>query len=83
MNVCRSCKAPIVWAKTVELRSIPLDATADGSLVVFGDGNLADTGRRAPGGAKTTMVVRYVDAGEGRYRSHFASCPDSSNWRKR
>lgn len=74
---CRSCQAPIVWAKTTPGdRSIPLDANDDGTAMVVDNGNLVlvDDPERT--------VVRYVKAGEGRYQTHFASCPQAAEHRR-
>jgi hypothetical protein len=88
MSRCRSCKAPVVWARTTKGRSIPLDADDMGgweSPERFDDGNLRPTGDRArTAGGQTVMVVEVVPPEtEGRhYRSHFTSCPDVDDWRK-
>jgi len=86
MSQCRSCKAPVVWARTTHGRSVPLDAEDMGGWEAplhVDDGNLKPTGDRVPAGAgQTVMVVRYVRAGEGDLRTHFATCPDASSWRK-
>jgi hypothetical protein len=79
MSECRSCHALITWAVTVDGKRMPLDynATDDGTLVVV---RHTDTG---------TPVVRVVSPVDGvpshpsRYRSHFATCPDAGDWRKR
>lgn len=71
MTTCRTCNAPIRWARTAQGKAIPLDPEACplGNLeFIAGD------------------VVRYVqpDANApGRYRSHFSSCPQASQHRKR
>jgi hypothetical protein len=75
MSVCRSCGAPVVWAKTTARHPIPLNPEPSEA------GNLAycDAG-----------VVEYVggprslfDSDERpRYVSHFATCPDAPDWRK-
>jgi hypothetical protein len=87
MTACRSCHAPIVWARTTTGKSIPVDAEDMGgwtSPTRFDDGNLRPTGERVPSkGGATTMVVEVVTPGSGRfYRSHFASCPDALSWRR-
>jgi hypothetical protein len=71
MAECRSCGATITWAVTESGRRIPLDAQQ--SL----DGNMSEVDRLADG----TMVVAVV--AEGLYRSHFATCPQADDWRRK
>ena len=73
MPACRSCGAPIEWAKWSDTgKPIPLDV---GEVK---NGNLAVVGER---------VHRYTDTDARLHRerrqSHFASCPDSDDWRRR
>jgi len=87
MSRCRSCNAPIVWARTTNGKAIPVDAEDMGgwtSPTRFDDGNLHPTGERVRAtGDQTVMVVEHVPAGTGRYyRSHFTSCPDAADWRR-
>lgn len=88
MSTCRSCQARIVWAKTAgNRRSIPLDAELKrGQLVPaeFDNGNLRNTNGVAMGhGGEVVPVVEYVAPGPGLWRSHFASCPNSAQHRRR
>jgi hypothetical protein len=78
---CRSCKAPIRWAVTVEHnRPIPLDADP------HPDGNIRLVAAHDRGGAPRAMVIaadaREQLAGE-LYRSHFATCPFADEHRRR
>jgi hypothetical protein len=63
---CRSCGAAILWVKTRNGKSMPLDAEPcpDGTLVP------ADDGR----------ATSYTGP---RYKSHFATCPNAMQLRKR
>lgn len=78
MSACRSCGAPIEWARLRKTgRLIPLNPASDPS------GNLARIGRREAG----AMVVEYVKPGQVhrdplRFTSHFATCPDADEHRK-
>lgn len=86
---CKSCHAPIVWAKTEAKaatdtkgpkpsRAMPLDADPDtGQPAVPGNGNLVVIGHDAG-----TPVVRYVPTGRGMHVSHFATCPERDQHRK-
>lgn len=70
---CKSCGAPIRWAKTPSGSSVPLDAepVASGNVALRSDG-----------------IAIYLKAGEPRpagatFVSHFATCPDAKQHRKR
>ncbi len=80
---CRSCTAPIVWARTRAGKSMPLDRdpVVDGNVTVVGwDGAVA---------ASTPIVVvgqlglEDVPMSEWRYVSHFSTCPDAASHRRR
>jgi hypothetical protein len=76
MATCDSCGAPIVWRRTIHGTNIPLDAHPEsGRPLVVEDGNLILV--------EASRIVRYVKAGQGRHRTHFATCPDSKQWRKK
>lgn len=62
MAECRSCHAPVVWARTAKGKAIPLDVKPrkDGNLILR-NGIVRVQTRNDPGG------LRYV--------SHFATCP--------
>ena len=64
---CSSCGAAIVWAKTTKGKRMPVDAEP----AAGGNINLDGFG-----------VARYVPAGKGHYKSHFATCPNSAAHRK-
>lgn len=69
---CRTCGAPIVWARTRRGMSIPLDpiAVSGGNIEVVDEG--------------AGPVAVYVDADEEpRHVSHFATCPDAERHRRR
>jgi hypothetical protein len=77
--ICRSCKAPIIWAETTEGKRMPVDAEPSEP----GNIKLVDRGpRRLPIAVildatalrSTTEVLRL---------SHFATCPEGRNWRRR
>ena len=76
---CRSCKAPIRWAVTINGRAIPLDLLPDQR------GNLR-LDPPAPGATPpTARVVASQDRADwvGRlYLPHFVNCPYSSQYRR-
>ena len=87
-STCKSCDAPIVWARTEAkegkdgkvkpARSMPIDADPDtGQMAVPGNGNLVKVGED-----RGQPVVRYVPAGKGLHVSHFATCPERDQHRK-
>lgn len=70
---CRTCGAPIVWAKTVNNKSIPVDAEPCeyGGNMVLRDG--------------VAVVLKKDEPSlpdEKRYRSHFATCGQAAHHRK-
>ncbi len=85
MSVCRSCRAPIVWAETTQGRRIPLDAEDMGGWKAptpAPDGNVMATGSRLDPKFGSVMIVQILGpgqapAGETLYRSHFATCPQA------
>ncbi len=76
---CKSCGAPIWWATTTHGRPIPIDRkpAADGNVTL----------ERVPGGELRALVHAGQSAalltGQMRWRSHFASCPQASQHRRR
>lgn len=84
--VCRSCGAPIIWATTearegkpAKRNPVDADPARPGKALEVPDGNLIFTGGRDE---RRSWIVRYVGAGKGKFRSHFATCPNSSSHRK-
>jgi hypothetical protein len=74
-DVCRACKAPIVWAKTEAGRPMPLDAEpVDGGNVALVDGIVVVLGAAAR---------ERLDGKLELYRSHFATCPFADDFRRR
>jgi hypothetical protein len=67
---CRSCDAPIDWAFTEKGKRIPLDRTTTSSMVA----NIV----LDPDG-----TARVVAAGTGERISHFATCPNAGQHRRR
>jgi hypothetical protein len=71
VSTCRSCGAPIVWARTVRGKMIPLNSAPDpaGNMVLVGPGQAEQvTGERLPL--------------EDRYMPHHATCPQGRDWRR-
>jgi hypothetical protein len=70
-DLCRSCAAPIVWARTNRGKMMPIDPAprSDGNLVYIGVGVVeVVTGERLP------LEERYV--------AHFVTCPQAGKWRR-
>ena len=65
---CRSCNAEIVWVKTANGKSMPIDAQP------YEDGNLALVDGMA--------LVATEPKGSPLYKSHFATCPNAKQHRK-
>jgi hypothetical protein len=72
---CRSCEAAILWAVTTKGSLMPVDADPhpDGTLVLIDNHG--------------ELFVRHpspmFDADKPLHRSHFATCPDAKEHRKR
>lgn len=75
--LCRSCEAPIYWARTEVGKAIPLDADATGRPLISDNANLVAT----EGGEE--FVVCYVPPGEGAFVAHFSTCPFAGSHRRR
>jgi len=75
---CGSCQAPIVWARTDHDRRIPLDAepAPAGNFIVSSDRG---------GGDPLAIYVGKVatPADTLRYVSHFVTCPNAKQHRRR
>lgn len=74
---CRSCSAPVVWCDTSRGKSMPVDAapTPGGNLLL----------EQRPGRAPLVHVLG-LDAAAARedlHKSHFVTCPQAGQWRKR
>jgi len=74
---CRSCKKPIMWAVTEKGHRIPIDPEpcTDGNILLRARGHFVPP----------LAIVRFAIPVEetARFKSHFATCPQSSSWRKR
>jgi hypothetical protein len=68
-GVCRSCRAAVIWVKTVAGRNMPLDLEEMiGKGLVLFTIDAHGVAHRAPEGTP------------GR-ESHFSACPDGPSWR--
>jgi hypothetical protein len=77
MSACRSCGAPVIWVTMIETRkAMPLDAEP------VPNGNIVVDWRHHAGAVLTAEELAGPDELGRRYRSHFASCPQASEWRK-
>lgn len=65
MSRCRSCGAPVTWAKTESGKSMPIERSDDGNLTYD-----AATGR-------------VLHDPEGAWVSHFATCGQADEWRRK
>jgi hypothetical protein len=80
MPTCRSCGARITWLKTPGGKAIPVDEdpTDDGNILI--DVEHCRLVARVYGNAE---AAREAGAEELRYRSHFVTCPQAGEWRRR
>lgn len=77
---CRSCGAPMVWVRTEKQRRMPLDAepVPPGTRGTF---VLRDT--LSPEGPLAIAAGSDELPGELYYTSHFATCPQAAEHRRR
>jgi hypothetical protein len=76
---CRSCGAPIIWTVTEKGNRMPIDAEPSS------DGRFRKE-RVLPNGDKLVHFVKDSELVENTarlYASHFQSCPDSKDWKKK
>lgn len=80
MSTCRSCQARITWLKTPGGKSIPVDEdpSENGNIVI----DVVDS-QLVASVFKNAEMARAFSPEEPRYVSHFVTCPDSGEWRKR
>jgi hypothetical protein len=86
-DLCRSCKAPILWSRTMNGKSIPLDyePNADGNVVLEPQGarnGLLET-RAVVLGNGTLELAAAQAGGHTLYMPHHATCPHGMDWRRR
>lgn len=72
MSTCSTCGAPIRWAKTAAGKNIPLDPDP----VPLGNLYLDEDG-------VAMTVTKDLGRSVARYVSHFATCPDADEHRKK
>jgi hypothetical protein len=97
VSACKSCPAPVRWARTVYGTPMLLDRAPrpDGNVIVFGEGvrkliidALGPQAAEEALEAETArvLVVGNLDALEelelGRYVAHFATCPKANDHRR-
>lgn len=70
---CRSCNAPIVWVLTKSGKRMPIDATP------------VETGNIVLNGITAEVLKAGVVPAQGvpRYVSHFSTCPQSAEHRRK
>jgi hypothetical protein len=79
MGRCKSCAAPITWAKTRTGKSIPLDRDP----VPHGNITIIDHAGDTPIVSVGQLELGEVEHSTFRYQSHFSTCPDAGAHRRR
>jgi hypothetical protein len=80
LSMCRSCGARVLWVRTMRGKRMPLDADHAplGPYVIV---------KHVDGGDVAVMVTpSSVDIYahiKQRYTSHFSTCPNAKDWRRR
>lgn len=69
-TLCKSCRARIIWAKTVNGKAMPVDADTSrpDANIILGEGS-------------DGLVASVTQPGRGFFVSHFAVCPAANNHR--
>jgi hypothetical protein len=82
MNVCRRCKAPILWARTEAGRAMPLDPKPEpgGNIATTTTGTGTPIAVVVPPGVLERLDDEHRAALR---RSHFATCPYADQFRQR
>lgn len=75
---CRSCSTPVRWVETTAGKRMPLDPDP------CPDGNFEFTEADREDGPVRALTAEQLagPAERYRYKSHFATCPQSRTWRK-
>ena len=77
MTTCKSCGAEIRYLKTAAGNTMPVDVepVEDGNIIVHGENCTIIT---------KAEVASRVELGDAtpRFKSHFATCPQATHWRK-
>lgn len=75
---CRSCNAPVVWARTA-FQNVPMpldwEPASDGNILVLNEDRIIRAVVLPPGDERIATQTTYT--------SHFATCPDGGKWRRR
>jgi len=83
-DTCKICGAAVLWATTKNGKTTPLDAepAENGNLELVTMGGKLHA---VPAGKQplNSEPVLFCEPGAKRYRSHFATCPEAGDWRKR
>ncbi len=77
MAECRSCKAPIVWAKTEAGKLMPLDPMP----VVTGTVALLQGSERRARVLPADELEAARAEGKTLFVTHWSTCPDSKDWK--
>lgn len=86
MIACRSCGAPIQWATSTQGRVVPVDLqpSPDGNLVLVAEGRVTRALNTAVSeGPRHAEVQAALAAGSPRFKSHFATCPQAAEHRRK
>lgn len=83
-SACRSCRAPVLWAVTVQGNRMPLDAvpTSDGNVTLTGRHVATDRGAAPECRVESPGALPLFDDGVDRFMPHHATCPHGEDWRR-
>lgn len=78
MSQCRSCGTKIDWIKTITGKNMPLDP----DYIQYSEAKQGDVLVTDGGVVYKVDHSKDLPSVKGRV-SHFATCPDANNWRKK
>lgn len=79
---CRSCKALVVWTKTERGKPMPCDVapSKDGSFYLFRKSDRIDAVHVR---SSDPRAARAMDRGQNKHESHFSTCPNAAQHRRK
>jgi hypothetical protein len=79
---CRSCQALIVWAKSANGKSMPMDVEpdAEGQFFLFRKEDCIDAVHQTE---RSTRAEGARQRGDKKYTCHFATCPNAAEHRSK
>ena len=78
MSLCRSCNKPISWVKSLKGKNMPVE----GDYLKFDELSPGETIITDQGNVYKKKADQEMPSVKGRI-SHFSTCPNANDWRKK